>query len=75
LELLAYQPLTKRAKKGWNYLFYGTVINAAAAILNMALGYGSNATASIVGTIIGLWLLFEVRAQYSDRLITPPRAR
>ena len=64
LELLAYKPLTKREKKRWNYLFYGTVLTTAAAIINLALGYGSDAVGTIIGTVIGLWLLFEVRALY-----------
>ncbi|MFA6509207.1 MAG: hypothetical protein WCV62_01925 [Candidatus Peribacteraceae bacterium] len=62
LELLAFKPLGARRKKGWNYLFYGTVLTTAATLLNMAVGYGS--LGSLVGSLIGFWLLFEVRGLY-----------
>lgn len=64
LELLAYKPLTKREKKGWNFLFYGVVLTILAAIIDLIFGYGSGATGSIVGSLIGLWLLFEIRTMY-----------
>ncbi|MSR67832.1 hypothetical protein EXS65_03355 [Candidatus Peribacteria bacterium] len=63
-QLLAYQPLTKNQKKGWNYLFYGTVLTAVAALVDLLFGYGSGAVQTIVGSFIGLWLLFEIRSSY-----------
>ena len=64
LELLAYRPLAKREKKGWNYLFYGTVLTAAAAVVNLVVGYDSGLTGQVLGALIGLWILFEIRGQY-----------
>ncbi len=64
LELLAYKPLTVREKKGWNYIFYGMMLMIAAAIIDILFGYGSDAMQIIFGSILGLWILFEVRSQY-----------
>ena len=64
LQILAFSPLKKRQKKGWNYIFYGTIITTAAAIIEIAIGYGSSAIGTVIGTVIGLWLLFEVRPLY-----------
>jgi Na+/H+ antiporter NhaC len=64
LELLAYQPLLKREKKGWNYLFYAIVISAAAAVFSLIVGYGYGMGGQLLGTLVGLWLLFEIRGEY-----------
>ncbi len=62
LELLAYKPLTLRKKQGWNFLFYGTVLTACASILEIVIG--SSFAGNLVGSLIGFWLLFEVRDLY-----------
>lgn len=62
LDLLAFRPLSARKKQGWNYLFYGAVLMAVSAILSLLVGYGS--LGSIIGPLIGFWLLFEVRSLY-----------
>lgn len=64
LQILAFKPLKNRKKKGWNYIFYSTIITTAASIIAIALGYGSSAIGTVIGTVIGLWLLFEVRSLY-----------
>ena len=63
LELLAWKPLSDRKKKGWNYLFYATVLSAVGAILQAVFG-GSGAISGLIGAVIGFWLLFEVRSMY-----------
>jgi predicted membrane protein len=62
LNLLAFRPLLKRAKKGWNLLFYSTVLSVVVTIVGIA--FGSSSVLSIIGSFIGLWLLFEVRGLY-----------
>ncbi len=57
LDLLAYQPLSHRKKKGWNLLFYGVILSLAASILAF-IANSSGSFGSIIGGIIGLWLLF-----------------
>ncbi len=62
LDLMAYKPLSERSKRGWDLLFYGNVISGAGLILQFLVGYGS--LGSILGMLIGFWLLFEVRGMY-----------
>jgi hypothetical protein len=62
LQLLAYSPLTAHKKQGWNYLFYGSVLSAIASLVDIIFGYGS--LGSIIGALIGFWLLFEIRGYY-----------
>lgn len=62
LDLLAFQPLRQQKKHGWNLLFWATLLSGAAAIVQIVLGYSS--LGSLLGILIGLWLLFEVRGMY-----------
>ena len=62
LNLLAFRPLLKRLKKGWNFLFYSTLLSVVVTLVQIV--FGSSGVFSIVGSLIGLWLLFEVRNMY-----------
>jgi hypothetical protein len=62
MEILAFKPLQARKKNGWNLLFYGMVLSAIVTILNLIFSYGS--LGSLIGLVIGFWLLFEIRAMY-----------
>lgn len=62
LDLAAYKPLTKREKKGWNYLFYGTVLMLVAMLVNLSFGLAE--PTGLLGELVGFWLLFEVRGFY-----------
>ena len=63
LDLLAFKPLTAYKKRGWNFLFYATVLSALATIVNLIFGYGYG-LGNILGLLIGFWLLFEIRGLY-----------
>jgi uncharacterized BrkB/YihY/UPF0761 family membrane protein len=63
LDLLAYKPLTEKKKLGWNYVFYGVLLTGVSFVLNAIAGQGM--LGSLVGLVIGLWILFEVRDQYT----------
>ncbi len=62
LDLLAYKPLLQRKKMGWNFLFYGVVLTTCTSILGIFLG--SSVIGNLLGSLIGFWLLFEVRDLY-----------
>ncbi len=62
LDLLAFQPLLKGQKKGWKYLFYGTVLSAVSVFLQIIVGDG--ALISLLLMLVGFWLLFEIRGLY-----------
>jgi phosphoglycerol transferase MdoB-like AlkP superfamily enzyme len=62
LNFLAFSPLLKRMKKGWNLLFYSTLLSVVVTLVQIV--FGSSGALSIIGSLVGLWLLFEVRGQY-----------
>lgn len=62
LEILAFKPLKAMKKKGWDLLFYATVLTTATTILSLLFGYSE--IGSLIGALIGFWLLFEVRGLY-----------
>ena len=62
LDLMAFSPLRSHSKRGWNLLFYGTVLSGISTLLDIFIGYGS--IGNVIGLLIGLWLLFEVRPSY-----------
>lgn len=57
LMLMAYPKLNKRLYSGWVYLFWSEAVSAIAALLTISLG-------SILGILIGLYILFEVKSHY-----------
>lgn len=70
----------KNTKKGWNYMFYALLLTAIYGVVTLFTDYGgvSNFISSIIGTIIGLYLLFQIRSQYTGVTAhvdkTPPAA-
>jgi hypothetical protein len=65
--LLAFPGLRDRKKAGWNYLFYGELLNVAYGIVVMFTSYGGvgNLIGSIIGTAIGFYFLFQIRDHYT----------
>lgn len=57
LMLLAYPGLSKKSYKGWTFLFWAEALNAVYAVLTVSVG-------SVLGVLIGLYLLFEVKRYY-----------
>jgi predicted neutral ceramidase superfamily lipid hydrolase len=65
--LMAYDPLSKRKKKGWDLLFLGALLNVAYGVLSVFIngrGVGS-LIVSLIGSGLGMWLLFQIRGKYS----------
>jgi len=57
LMLLAYPKLAKKQYQGWIYLFWAEALNAVYAVLIVSVG-------SILGVLIGLYILFEIKRYY-----------
>ena len=57
LEILAVPGLFKRSKQGWVYVFYASLISTALNILTFNVG-------SLLGSVISLYILFQVKNQY-----------
>ncbi len=62
LDLLAFGPLKRGQKKGWNYIFYGSVLSAITVILRL-FTRDDNIT-SLLFMFVGFYLLFEIRSHY-----------
>lgn len=64
--LMAYPELKKRAKRGWDLLFLGALINVGYSVVSLFIddrGVGSFIF-SLLGSAIGFYLLFQVREKY-----------
>jgi len=57
LMLMAFPKLTKKAYKGWELLFWSEVVNTVAAVMVLSVG-------SILGVLIGFYLLFQIKSYY-----------
>lgn len=58
LEVFALPGLFAKKKAGWNFLFYATLVSALSSLVSFNLG------GFIIGTLIGLYLLFQVKEYY-----------
>lgn len=68
LYLMAFSPLRNRKKAGWDLLFYALLINVVYGVVVLFTDYGSvgNLLGTIIGSAIGLYFLFQIRASYSE---------
>ena len=80
LYFMAYPALEKRQKKGWTILFWVALANAVQGIVhNIAyssayFNFGA-VILSLLGSLVGLYLLFQVRAYYTgEKKLTPTPA-
>lgn len=67
LYLLAFPGLRAHKKSGWNYLYWGALVNVLYAVVSLFTDYNgtSNFVFALLGSAIGLWLLFQVRSSYT----------
>lgn len=59
LDGLALSGLFKRQKKGWQFLFYGSLVNIAGQLLLL------NILSAIISAAISLYILFQIREYYN----------
>jgi hypothetical protein len=62
LMLMAYPKLKTRQYKGWELLFWADMVSAVTFVLSI-FG-GSIDLGSIIGVLIGLYLLFQIKGHY-----------
>lgn len=64
--IAAFPATRDRKKSGWNLMFYAILINIVYGIVVFFTSYGgvTNLLGSIIGSAIGLYLLFQIRASY-----------
>jgi hypothetical protein len=58
LQALSVPGLMKRKMMGWNFLYWGVWLNAIYSLLNYQI------MSLVVGTLISLYLLFQVKSYY-----------
>lgn len=66
LYVFAYPKLKDRKKEGWDYLYYGLIANITYAIVSLFTSYDSlsHFIGALIGSAVGLYLLFQIRESY-----------
>ncbi|HUB93053.1 MAG TPA: hypothetical protein VMB52_00975 [Verrucomicrobiae bacterium] len=66
LYLFAYSGLKDHKKKGWNYLYYGALLNLIYAIVSLFTSYDiiGHFIGAFIGSAVGFYLLFQIRDSY-----------
>ncbi len=67
--LMAFSQLKARAQRGWDLIFLATLINVVYGVVQIFIsgqGFGSFLV-SLIGTAIGLYLLFQVKDMYGKK--------
>jgi hypothetical protein len=64
--LLAFPATRDRKKSGWDLMFYALLINLVYGVIVVFTDYGGigSLIGTIIGSGIGLYLLFQIRASY-----------
>jgi len=75
---IAAFPATKaRKKSGWDLLFYALLVNVVYGVVILFTDYGGigNLIGAVIGSAIGLYLLFQIRASYPISSSRLPKRR
>jgi hypothetical protein len=66
LYIMAFPATRARRKSGWNLMFYAVLLNVVYAVVMLFSGYGGigSLLGSVIGTAVGLYLLFQIRGSY-----------
>ncbi len=66
LWIAAYSGTKARKKSGWNLLFYAVLVNALYGLVTLFTYYGGfmSFLSYALGTVIGLYFLFQIRSYY-----------
>lgn len=62
LSILAFRPMRAMKKTGWDYLFYSLILSAVSFVISL-VGMMSS-VGSVVGILLGAYILFEIRSRY-----------
>ena len=64
--IAAFPATRDRKKSGWDLMFYAALLNIVYGVVILFSNYGSISTliGTLIGSAIGLYLLFQIRASY-----------
>lgn len=67
LYIIAFPATRGRKKSGWNLMFYAFLINVVYGVVILFTDYGSLGTLiwTLIGSFVGLYLLFQIRGNYN----------
>jgi hypothetical protein len=63
LLFMAFNPLRERSHRGWMLLFWSDMLSVATFVLTLVSNGGW--LGSVIGMIIGFYLLFQIRPAYN----------
>lgn len=61
----AQKPLKDKSMVGWMYLFWVEIASGAQAVLSIISGDGRGIVMSLIGFAIGLYVVFEMKKEYT----------
>jgi len=66
VSIIAFPALKARKKTGWNLLFYSSLLSAVYGIASVFYDRGGvgSLVSSLIGSLIGLYILFQIRSYY-----------
>ncbi len=71
--LMAFSPLQKLQRRGWDLLFLGSVLNVVYSVVAVFIsgrGFGSFIM-GLVGSALGFYLLFQIKDSYKGKVVAP----
>lgn len=73
LYIAAFQATRDRKKSGWNLMFYALLVNIVYGVVILFTSYGGvgNLIGTLIGSAIGLYVLFQIRSSYLKTPVTP----
>ncbi len=77
LYIAAFPSTRAHKKSGWDLLFYALLVNVVYGVVMLFTAYGGIGTliSTLIGTAIGLYFLFQIRASYlGERVHATPTA-
>lgn len=60
ISLLAFKPLQNKEKKGWNYMYYISLIGFATNVISF------NIFGALIGGLLSFWILFQLKSRYTN---------
>ena len=63
LLLMAFSPLKAKKMDGWMYLFWTQILGVVQTVVLLAY-FGGGWLASVIGIVLGLYILFEIKPAY-----------